>query len=439
MGNTGCAVNVSSVTLATPLVLVLACYVEVPGNAASVDVSLADAGFGGTTSGLGDAGAGLEAGGPLDRDGGASADAGSCDGVGLGTVQSRVRYAEAQVLAGDSCSSEMQQRSCTASGWSNWSGSFAADRCSPAAFRSCGAVAHGASEQRRRFAGDVVSNFALCFPETQTRVCNDGTLGAWSGSARFERCTVSLLGICNPIAAENTCVTGTVCPLLRAMCVGTTGHACGANGECQSSVCVAGSCASGKVPSGGACDETSDCAACTNAVAAVCSAAGVCTCGAGAGCSANNQCAGTCAAQLCVTVNTTCDNDEDCNRDTSKCVKASGQDNVGTCRLKDKQVCTSNAQCEHVCRPIDENDDFVRSECADPAKDSFHCDENADCEGTLVCRPWPDQAQPSDVGTHCQAPGAAYEQCDESLDCVQAPPSTCSDNQCVPTPGVAEP
>jgi hypothetical protein len=436
--------------LVLPLLLVLACYADIPGNGPDNDLSNLDAGdggqpglFGGGTTGGGIAGDGGGI-GPSDAalDARSDASAPGCEGSALGTTETRTRFAQLQVTAQDSCKQELQSRTCSASGWSDWSGTYEAESCTKATFRSCGATAHGASEKRQRYANELADNFALCGAEQQTRVCNDGTFGAWSGSAKFERCAINFLGTCNPISLdEGGCVAGTVCPLrLPPICVGTVGHACAANAECQSNVCAAGVCVSGKVPIGGSCDEAADCTTCTvagAAAAAVCTAAKVCACGAGASCSANNQCAGTCAAMKCVDANTACDNDDDCNQSTSKCVKVNGGSG-STCLLKDGQPCTKNAQCDHVCRPVDRNEAFVQSECAPRGGNDSHCDENFDCAMSLVCRPELDQTLPANVGTHCQAPGARDEMCDEMADCAQLPlSSSCTANQCTPLPQAA--
>jgi hypothetical protein len=213
--------------------------------------------------------------------------------------------------------------------------------------------------------------------------------------------------------------------------VGNNGHTCAANTDCQSGVCAAGVCVSGKVPTAGACDEASDCAACAS-VPSVCSVAGLCACGAGASCTQNGQCAGTCVAQTCVAPDTTCDDADDCTQTQSKCSKP-GPGGVGMCLLKDHQPCSLNSQCEHVCRPPDTNEDFTTRECAGLAELDSHCDENADCRAGLVCRPEPDQTQPSSVATHCQELAGSSQPCDDTADCKQTPaPASCVGNVCVP-------
>jgi hypothetical protein len=347
-------------------------------------------------------------------------------------VQTRKLYADAQVVPPAACRSETQTRTCRNTGWSGWSGTFKAESCTQAAVHSCGDIAHGATESRERYASATVNDFELCAPEEQTRECDDGTLGPWSGTATATACEVSFLGHCNVIS-DIKCVATTSCSfkLTGSQCLGATAHACAANAECASGVCVNGSCAAAKVPSTGACDETADCAPCAGSIAAICTASNVCACGVGATCSNNNQCQGTCVASRCVAPNTTCDSEDDCPA-TSKCVKSgSGSSNTGVCLLKDGQSCTANAQCQNVCRPSEANELFLANQkvCAPKGTGmsgmEAHCDENADCMGAYVCRPWAGQTVTG--GTHCQAVAAAGDFCDETIDCAQTPTTaTCN-------------
>jgi hypothetical protein len=450
MSDTRGNVRPSSVWLLPAAVLALsACYAEFPGTApiddspGSLFPDGGSGGFGGTLAGGGLGGDGD--GGPIDTlDGGTNGDSGlvtGCDGVAIGVVQMRKLYAEAQVVPPATCKSEMQTRTCRNTGWSTWSGTFKSETCVTAAVRSCGDVAHGATESRDRYPSATVSDYEECVAEEQTRECDDGTFGAWTGSATFESCEVSFLGHCSVIS-DVACVSGSSCTfkLTGSLCLGSTGHSCSANTECASGTCVNGSCVAAKVPTTGACDEAADCAACTGTVTtAVCTASNVCACSTGANCTNNNQCQGSCVANKCVAANTTCDNEDDC-ASTSKCSK-SGPAATGTCVGKDGQSCSTNTQCEHVCRPSENNELFLAAQkvCAGKgtgmAGMEAHCDENADCNAPYVCRPWPGQPLGANVGTHCQATGASTESCDETADCAQAPlvPAACISNVCVPS------
>ncbi len=438
MGDTCDNVSPSRARLLPAAALVLvACYAEIPGSAAIDDIPNGLFPEAGVPSGLGGIAGGplgggiggdedANVGGPMDAGsdtGAGEVDAGlvsSCDGSPVGTVQMRKLYAEAQVVAPMTCQSETQTRVCRNTGWSAWSGTFKAEDCVQAAVRSCGDVAHGASESRERYAQAMVTEYQACVPEEQTRDCNDGTLGAWSGTYTVETCEVGFLGRCS-ILSDIECVATTACTyrLSGALCLGTTGHSCSANAECQSNVCVNGSCLAAKVPTTGACDEAADCAACSNSIAAICSAASQCVCGNGANCSNNTHCQGTCVALRCVAPNTTCDNDDDCTVATSKCVKPSPT-MTGSCLLKNGQTCSTNAQCEHVCRPLDSNEMFAQKTCATRGGSGDHCDDNADCTSSLVCR-----TSSGENGGHCSSPLPALAACEETADCDQTAPTTC--------------
>jgi hypothetical protein len=446
-------VRPSSVWLLPAAALSLvACYAEVPGSAPDdiFNPPLLDSGppggFGGTLAGGGIGGPDT---GLIDPslDAGTGNDASvapTCDGVAVGVVQTRKLYAEAQVVSPDTCKSEMQTRTCRNTGWSAWSGTYKAEACVLAPVRSCGDVAHGATESRELYPQEVVNDVALCDPEEQTRECDDGTLGPWSGTATFTTCKISYLGRCSVLsdiecAATSTCTFKSIA--LGSQCLGNTGHTCNSNAECASAVCLNGVCNAAKVPSGGTCDETADCASCSSSgttIASTCSASNVCVCNAGATCSTNSQCLGSCVALRCVVANTTCDNDDDCSA-SSKCVKSSpGPSSTGTCLLRNGQSCTSNAQCEHYCRPVETDELFTQSVCAARGSLDAHCDENIDCTAGLVCRV-------IGQGPHCATPGTANaiqgaDRCDEMADCSIgnscAPVSTLTGTRCFPTASV---
>jgi hypothetical protein len=420
--------------------LFVACYAEFPGSAPVDDQSdglFPDSGTPGAGLAGGLAGGGMVGGGdtgvtePMDA--GMEPDTGvvtNCEGSAVGTVQTRKLYAEAQVVPPATCKSETQMRTCRNTGWSAWSGTFKAESCMQSTVRSCGDVAHGATETREVYPEATVDDYSLCVADEQTRECNDGTFGPWSGDDGSSTCEVAFLGRCSTVlAADHPCVATTACTfksiLTGSQCLGATGHTCSANAECQSGVCVNGACVAAKVPVTGQCDEAADCASCSAGIAATCSSANQCVCGNGANCANNSQCLGTCVATKCVATNTTCDNDDDCTTATSKCVKP-GAGLTGSCLLKDGQSCTSNAQCEHVCRAADNDETFAQRTCQPKGGSDAHCDENADCTNMFVCRPEAGQSLPMDKGTHCQALGQATELCDESADCAQTVQTSCT-------------
>ncbi|HEX6240065.1 MAG TPA: hypothetical protein VFZ61_04200, partial [Polyangiales bacterium] len=193
-------------------------------------------------------------------------------------------------------------------------------------------------------------------------------------------------------------------------CLGNAGHECDANGDCVST-CVNDVCTGSDPARGGACDDAADCAntlcpSSTGSTVAGC-VANACVCPNNSLCTANNQCTGTCVAQsaavsTCVGLNTTCDNSEDCRGD-HKCVKSGPAAISGSCLLPDgKGPCTTDAQCEHVCRA---------GTCGPLGATGETCAENADCKATLVCR------SVGLTGPQCAAPGGIGELCDEVADC----------------------
>jgi hypothetical protein len=335
----------------------------------------------------------------LDAGPDASVDAGAdaaavphCGSALLGAVEQRVRYAAVQVVAPASCASETQQRSCGASGWSSWSGTYQSEQCSVATYRSCGAVAHGAQEFRTRYVTALANSGAGCLSEQQTRTCNDGSFGAWSGSYQVVSCAIALSGTC-ALDSQVLCQQGTTCSAAQGQppkCLGTPGFDCSANTQCVAT-CIDGECAA-KAEPGAACDELADCAGCSSGSVVDC-VDNTCRCGDGAECSANQQCKATCVDQTCAPANELCDDDADC-RDGRECLRKSG---VDACLLPEGSACSENASCERVCR---------ESECSAPGTVSDSCDENADCSVFLVCR-----------AQLCAQRGTLGQTCDESSDC----------------------
>lgn len=426
--------------------LLYACYAEIPGSAVDESTDsggLPGGGLSGSTLGGGTLGGGTPGGGiPGGRaDGGALLDGASvdgsaseagtdashptCDGVSLGVIQQRIRYAESQVVEPSTCRSETQSRTCQESGFSAWSGSYQAESCAVSAVRSCGATASGGSETRQLYPLAKTDDYTKCAPETQTRSCTDGSWSDWTGSAQSATCQVTFMGKCgvSNLFSGTMCDTNTTCyskGITLPRCLGNSGHSCSANNECVW-FCVDGSCTGGEVPRGGACDDATDCSStsCPTAGGGSTTAscvANVCACANNSTCTSNGQCVGTCVAQsllqsMCVAVNTSCDNNDDCRGDY-KCIK-SGAVVAGICKLPDgKGPCSADAQCEHICRA---------GTCGQLGSTGESCAENADCAGTLVCRPTALGA------SQCAAQGGLGELCDEPIDCGGT--TTCSEVQ----------
>jgi hypothetical protein len=360
---------------------VSACSVEVGGSMPSRDPD------GGQPADGGDGGPGL-------GDGAVE----SCDGFAQGFQQTRVRYLQAQVTDPTTCVSETQQRTCSGSTFSAWSGTYTAESCQIALYSSCGNILHGSQESRTRYSTEQASDIKDCKSEEQTRTCNNGTFGDWSGSYQASSCVVGPLGPCDPFS-NSSCVQGTSCMYSVArsdtVCLVNNGLSCSANSECViGSVCLSGKCSMRSSP-GEACDEQGDCLGCGIGYSVSCTDQ-VCKCSDGASCSDNDQCLHTCVGSTCTPTDGSCDDGGDCSGDYS-CLDPADNRPQG-CYLPDGEDCTSNASCEHVCRG---------GKCAQPGeKFASPCDENTDCKGELVCR-----------GGACNDVGIAGDVCDEDADC----------------------
>jgi hypothetical protein len=78
--------------------------------------------------------------------------------------------------------------------WSEWSGSYPFDSCFVEDYANCGDTPHGQEETRTRYHSSSVPAGQSCASEIQTRTCNNGWWGPWSGSYAFESCSVSSPG-----------------------------------------------------------------------------------------------------------------------------------------------------------------------------------------------------------------------------------------------------
>ena len=131
---------------------------------------------------------------PADCQGGAGV-------VKHGTTETRVRYESSTVPYGGQCSSETQSRLCTNGSFGAWSGTYAATSCSVELPADCdgavGMVKHGDSETRVRYADASVPYGGKCESESQSRLCTNGTFGAWSGTYAATSCSVELPADCD--------------------------------------------------------------------------------------------------------------------------------------------------------------------------------------------------------------------------------------------------
>ncbi len=107
-----------------------------------------------------------------------------------GEEETRTRFQYSEVAHGEACISESQVRRCEGGAFGDWSGTFAAEDCKVVSPAPCDGVPHGGQESRTRYATASVVAPASCMAEPQTRTCDDGTWGAWSGTFTQEQCDI---------------------------------------------------------------------------------------------------------------------------------------------------------------------------------------------------------------------------------------------------------
>jgi len=117
-----------------------------------------------------------------------------------GEEQTRVRYREAEAPYGSECASEEQIRTCTGTEWSEWSGSFAAESCEVLPPADCDGVAHGEEQERTMYETSSVPWGEACSEESQTRACDNGVWSEWSGIFTAETCEVLQPADCDGVA-----------------------------------------------------------------------------------------------------------------------------------------------------------------------------------------------------------------------------------------------
>lgn len=128
----------------------------------------------------------------------------SCGNLQHGQTQSRTRYQSATVPFGSSCVSETQLSACHDGVLSAYTGSFQFDSCTQAQPLSCGATAHGQTENRTRFQTSTVPFGSQCVSEIQTRTCNNGVFGSFSGTFTHSSCSVEAAASCGNLSNGQT-------------------------------------------------------------------------------------------------------------------------------------------------------------------------------------------------------------------------------------------
>ena len=128
----------------------------------------------------------------------------SCGLTAHGGSETQIRYEKATVAFGQSCNSEVQQRTCNNGLVSAWSGTYSNGSCSILPPLSCGNTRHNGIEVRVRYAAGSVPFGSSCQSEIQTRSCSNGVFSEWSGSNSVESCTVQSAAACGSVASGTT-------------------------------------------------------------------------------------------------------------------------------------------------------------------------------------------------------------------------------------------
>lgn len=156
-----------------------------------------------------------------------------CGPVAHGETEQRLQFESASVPHGSECRSEVQERGCRDGTLSAWSGSFEYSDCVQDGPRACGDVAHGELATRTRYRTSIVAWNEMCEYEEQTAVCDDGTLGSWSGSFRAASCDARAPRSCGDVSHGDEAAR-----VRYLSSVVDTGRSC--DGERQTALCTDG-------------------------------------------------------------------------------------------------------------------------------------------------------------------------------------------------------
>jgi len=99
-------------------------------------------------------------------------------------------YEVPTVPFGQTCPKEVQTHTCDNGAWTAWTGQYLYESCSVDPPAGCEGSAHGTVQSRTLYAASSVVFGSSCQSEVQTRVCNDGTWSAWTGTYQSPYCSV---------------------------------------------------------------------------------------------------------------------------------------------------------------------------------------------------------------------------------------------------------
>jgi hypothetical protein len=123
------------------------------------------------------------------------ADPRDCEGgFKHGEQRTRTYFKTASVPYGEECESQLQTSTCNDGTWGEFVGDFAFAECAPRPPASCGPAQHGGSIRRVRFKYSFVHPGTKCEEEEQTNTCDNGHWQGWTGTFAAETCEV--IGTC---------------------------------------------------------------------------------------------------------------------------------------------------------------------------------------------------------------------------------------------------
>jgi hypothetical protein len=131
-------------------------------------------------------------------------DPAACGATANGAYASRTRYQASSVAYGSTCSSEAQTALCTNGTLASYSGSYAYDSCSVNSPAACGATPHGGTVTRTKYQASSVAYGSTCSSETQSATCNNGSFGSYSGTYTFDSCSVNAPANCGAVNHGNS-------------------------------------------------------------------------------------------------------------------------------------------------------------------------------------------------------------------------------------------
>lgn len=114
----------------------------------------------------------------------------NCGEVSHLEFNSRTRFQTSNVAFGQTCTSELQLAQCVDGEFAEWSGTYQYSACTINAPADCGSVKHGEKVTRVMYSSNSVAYGSSCQMQTQSRTCNNGSFGSWSGDYAYDSCTV---------------------------------------------------------------------------------------------------------------------------------------------------------------------------------------------------------------------------------------------------------